>query len=104
MTLPSGIAGINYDLINKYEQILIKCNKYTIIDLPKNIPGINYNLINEYNKLSNSNSIDVKIIRIEPPYTIPCEYSKSNNCQKTAAFKDINKNECYCWFHAHCNC
>ncbi len=98
MKLPPGIPGIDYNLINKCNEILIKCNEYKIIELPKNIPGINYDLIKEYNKLS----VNIKIIRLEPPYTIPCMHIKTNNCQKTAAFKDIINDEYYCWFHMHC--
>lgn len=102
MALPSGIPGIDYDLVEKCNKLYITYDEYPKIYIPKGIPGINYDLIDKYNKKLINKTNPIKIIRIEPPYTIPCIHQKTINCQKSAAFKDLNNNTHYCWFHMHC--
>ena len=90
MEVPIGISGIDYGLIKQYNQLSIKYNK----------------VIQTHNKTIKDKTIENTstdtVIRLEPPYNIPCAFLNINKCQKNAGFQLKIDSKYYCWYHMHC--
>ena len=106
ISMPPGISGINYDLIN-----MINLSYITVSDFLDNHKQLIKEVDIFMSEQKNNTSEDQQILespennneytRLIPPYIFPCIYS-NKGCIKKAAFKITSTEHYYCWFHVNC--